>query len=479
MGLCEPNYKKNTNNKINSPVITKIKETETGKHDSNTKLSNQNKLNDSFKIIKENKEICIKTHADPMTEEEMKDLYLNKSSMCKIIIKNKNEIQYGTGFFCEINDDKIPFKKALFTANHVLDENSIEFNKVIEIEYLGEIKKIQITNDRTKFTNKIFDYTCIEILNMDKINNFFRIDNIIFNNRNELKNQEIFILQYPKGKKLAHDCGRIIDIKKDKIIHSVSTKEGSSGAPLIKRYNNNLIVGIHNSGAEVKNNFKYESVNLATPIDIIIKDIKDQSHKNINSVNEIKNNEYKNIINIIYDKKDKGYFSNKIFGEKFVENNKDNIKLIINGKESKLNSKYNLNIGLNNIQIIIIKKLTNIEYMFYDCESLKNIEELKYLNTKEINNFSYMFLQCYSLLDIKVLQNWDVSNGNNFEGMFSGCYSLSDIKALQNWNVSNGKYFSSMFSRCSSLSDIKSLQNWNVSNGKEFYSMFYECFSLL
>ena len=36
-----------------------------------------------------------------MTEEEMKDLYLNKSSMCKIIIKNKNETyKFGTGFFC-------------------------------------------------------------------------------------------------------------------------------------------------------------------------------------------------------------------------------------------------------------------------------------------------------------------------------------------------------------------------------------------
>ena len=52
--------------------------------------------------------------------------------------------------------------------------------------------------------------------------------------------------------------------------------------------------------------------------------------------------------------------------------------------------------------------------MFYKCSKLKNIEELKYLDTKEVNNFSYMFSECLSLSDIKSLENWNVSNGNNF-----------------------------------------------------------------
>ena len=50
--------------------------------------------------------------------------------------------------------------------------------------------------------------------------------------------------------------------------------------------------------------------------------------------------------------------------------------------------------------------------MFYECKSLKNIDELKYLDTKEINNFSYMSYKCSSLTDIKPLQNWNVSNKN-------------------------------------------------------------------
>ena len=50
-------------------------------------------------------------------------------------------------------------------------------------------------------------------------------------------------MQYPEGI-LSHDCWKIIDIKSNIIEHSVSTKEGSSGSPLIKRYNNKMIVGI-------------------------------------------------------------------------------------------------------------------------------------------------------------------------------------------------------------------------------------------
>ena len=168
-----------------------------------------------------------------------------------------------------------------------------------------------------------------------------------------------------------------------------------------------------------------------------------------------------------------------IFGEKFVENNKKRIDLMINGIKHKLINKYKLKKGENIIEIIIKNKIINLEYMFYECSKLKNIEELKYLNTNEVNNFSFMFSGCSLLSNIKSLENWNVSNGKNFSDMFCGCESLSDIKSLENWNVSNGKDFSFMFCGCESLSDIKSLENWNVSNGNIFSGMFYRCSSLL
>ena len=50
------------------------------------------------------------------------------------------------------------------------------------------------------------------------------------------------------------------------------------------------------------------------------------------------------IILIYYKKEEKDFWNrdNKIFGSKFVENNKNNIELIINGIKSKLVSRYEL-----------------------------------------------------------------------------------------------------------------------------------------
>ena len=57
--------------------------------------------------------------------------------------------------------------------------------------------------------------------------------------------------------------------------------------------------------------------------------------------------------------------------------------------------------------------------MFFNCNSLKDIEGLKYLDVKEINNFSGIFVGCLSLSNLKPIQNWNVSNGTNFSNMFS------------------------------------------------------------
>ena len=126
------------------------------------------------------------------------------------------KIRCGNGFFCELNDNNSPFKK-LYYKNHILDNKSIEIGKEIEFEYLGKINKIKITKDRKVFTNEELDYTCIEILDIDKYNNFFKIDNTIFEDKTKLKNTGIFILQYPYGGELSFDKGIIIDIEDNRI----------------------------------------------------------------------------------------------------------------------------------------------------------------------------------------------------------------------------------------------------------------------
>jgi len=392
----------------------------------------------------------------PITKEEIDELYSYESAICKINFETS-----GIGFFCEINDDDFPFKKALFTNNHVLNKENIGINKEIKFEYCKEEKSIIITENRIVFTKRDLDYTCIEIFDTDKINKFFKIDENIINNKDSLKNKEIFILQYPSGE-LSHNSGTILDIENDIISHNAPTDKDSSGSPLIKRNNINLIIGIHIGGKDTESFDNNNNFNIATAFDVIIKDIKGQM----------------STIDLIYEKSKDNDSNNNIFGEEFVNNNKENIILKINDIDSELIGKYNLKEGINNIQIIIKNKLTNLKDMFYKVTSLKNIEKLKCLNTKNVKDFSNMFYGCSSLSDIKALKTWNVSNGNNFEGMFYGCSLLSDIKALENWNVSKGNNFECMFYGCSLLKDIKSLENWNVSNGQYFSNMFSYCSSL-
>ena len=140
------------------------------------------------------KEIVVFKRPGPTTKSEIDELYSYGSAMCKITIKNNQIIVgFGSGFFCEINDNNIPFKKALFTNNHILNKNSIKINKEIIFENCGETKRIKITNNRRAFTNEKLDYTCIEIFDTDNINKFFSIDNTIFNNKSELLNKDIYI----------------------------------------------------------------------------------------------------------------------------------------------------------------------------------------------------------------------------------------------------------------------------------------------
>ena len=111
---------------------------------------------------------------------------------------------------------------------------------------------------------------------------------------------------------------------------------------------------------------------------------------------------------IYYKNKEKDWLGrdNNIFGKKFVEKNKNNIELIINGIKNELVSKYDLKYGENIVEIKIKNKITNFEYMFKKSVSLKNIEGLKYLDVSNGNNFSYMFYGCSSLTGIKPCFKW-------------------------------------------------------------------------
>ena len=287
-----------------------------------------------------------------------------ENCICKII---KDDGKKGTGFFC-----KIPFPNknnllyALITNNHILNENDIENDKIIKLIIYNKEqnieKEIKIDDSRKKMTiineEEGIDITIIEIRpNQDKINNFLEIDDKIL--ELECKRKSIYILHYPKDKQLV-SYGLINDILEGKKInHYCNTEDGSSGSPILS-LNNFKVIGVHYGGSknkifklnygtfikyainEFNNKFKNEIKN-----EKIIKseNIKiDFNNINKNEVKIGKNNKSKkskvefnknnkNEIKLMYYTEKEGIFN--IFGEKFVENNKDNIDLIINGIEER------------------------------------------------------------------------------------------------------------------------------------------------
>ena len=128
-------------------------------------------LSDELDIKKEGN---IKGHGSPITKDEIINLFKMEKSMCKISYETiDGQKGKGSGFFCEI-DINFPFKYALFTNNHVLDESNIEIGNIIHFEYLDFKKslyiekEIKITDKRKVFANKDLDYTFSELLEKDQ-----------------------------------------------------------------------------------------------------------------------------------------------------------------------------------------------------------------------------------------------------------------------------------------------------------------------
>ena len=269
MGLCCES-KKNIQNdkKIGNGLLNPSKNSnyQISEINSSNKKENQSNKNIQGRI----NEDCLDTHAKPVLKDEVDELYSYESAVCKIKINGKS----GTGFFCEINDKNIPFKKALFTNYHVI--NNINDNVIIE--YLN--KEYKLTLNRRIYKNENLDYICIEILDEDVYNNYFKIDNTIFLKKEILNGIEVFILQYPNNGQLKFNKGRILNINNNEIKHSVPTDHGSSGSPLIKRNQLNLIIGMHHQ-------HDLEHYNYAIPFDIIINDIKNQILNKNNNISNI------------------------------------------------------------------------------------------------------------------------------------------------------------------------------------------------
>ena len=271
-----------------------------------------------------------------------------------------------------------------------------------------------------------------------------------------------------------------------------------------------------------KNNFEEILNNLEKIIDLKIPSNGLNTTQNTEKKEEIimklkfeKNNEIKRL---------------RIFGDEFVENNKQckmyienkNYKELINDKNNNdtLNTESSLSpleivseINLKDIDIdidldkdIIIHLISpniisNLNCMFCNCHNLLSFEAIS--SNKKITNMSYMFCNCISLESISNISKWITSNVTDISAIFANCKKLKNIPDISKWDILYVTDMSYAFFNCESLESfphfskilkvekmnymfrgcihLKSIPNnleWNTANAYNMNHMFCNCQNL-
>ena len=191
------------------------------------------------------------------------------------------------------------------------------------------------------------------------------------------------------------------------------------------------------------------------------------------------NKEKLNQIRMTYYIKDKDNI--KILGKEFIENNKNNCYIFIDGKKVELSQYLKLEKSDRNtleITLIETKPITNLYCMFYDCDSLLYLEEFDNLDTKNITNMSYLFSRCELLKSLPDISKWDTKKVIDMDEMFSYCSSLKILPDISKWNTKSVINMNGMFLNCSSLKSLPDISKWNTKNVTKMSGMFMNCRSL-
>ena len=408
-------------------------------------------------------------------------LFKINKSLCKITNQSNKYKSYGIGFFMNIKLYKN--RKCLITNYQKISQKLIDSEETIIIQLQnGKVFSIKLDRKRRfiKFLSQFHNITIIEILDSDLISNDIEIldcDLDYMNNYQKYLNKNILII----NNSLKNiPFGSIVNLKDYGFEYSININNIVSGSPIVL-FENQKVIGIKVNNS---NEAKYGLF-----IGEIIKELKKEENldetnkKNTTNDNTIINENIDKCILIKYIINDNKTI--KIFGSKFIENNKDNFKLIINGEEKEIceyldiqNLIKDKNRNTIEIKLKIVNPFTDLSYMFSDCKNLFSIDNISNLNTSNVEKIKSLFFGCTSLAYIPDISKWDTSNVIDMGDLFSGCSLITSLPDISKWNTSNVKNMSYMFSGCELLDFLPNISNWDTSNVTNFSYMFHWCKAL-
>ena len=173
----------------------------------------------------------------------------------------------------------------------------------------------------------------------------------------------------------------------------------------------------------------------------------------------------------------------KIFGNKFVENNKNICQISYGDAYYELTEFLEIKNEENNkmleIKLLGIDKIIDASYMFDECKSLITLTDITKWNTKNITNMSNIFHLCESLISLPDISKWNTINVKDMNSMFEGCKSLNSLSGISEWKTKNVRNMSFMFNRCEFLKSLPDISEWNTNNVTDMKYLFNECSSLI
>ena len=129
---------------------------------------------------------------------------------------------------------------------------------------------------------------------------------------------------------------------------------------------------------------------------------------------------------------------------------------------------------ITNLEYLNTSQVTNMQYMFSNCESLETLD-LSTFNTENVTNMSNMFYYCKSLKSLN-LSSFNTSKVNYMGSMFSNCKSLTALD-LSSFNSKEILNTSCMFTSCIALKTID-LSSFDTSKTTDMSLMFSGCSAL-
>ena len=136
---------------------------------------------------------------------------------------------------------------------------------------------------------------------------------------------------------------------------------------------------------------------------------------------------------------------------------------------------YKICTAIDNLKVLDNSNVINMEYMFYGCNNLTNLDASNF-DTTNVTNMRDMFEYCYKLTKLDV-SKFNTSKVTNMSGMFNYCNNLTSLD-VGNFDTSKVTNMNWMFSNCSKLADLDA-SSFDTSKVTDMSSMFSGCSKLI